>query len=792
MLEAKARWVMNEQADEQQVKELSAELSLDPMLVQLLYARGIHSKQAVNDYLNKDYSNFYDPFLLKGMRRAVDRIQNAIINGEMIRIYGDYDADGVSSTSLMIALLKQLQAKFDYYIPHRSKEGYGLNRQALDDAHIHKITLIITVDNGVSAIEEIKYASTLGIEVIVTDHHEPPQLLPEAYCIINPKQPDCSYPYKQLAGVGVAFKLAQAILGRVPDELLQYAAIGTVADLMPLTDENRQLVRQGLIRMRQNTLIGIRALAGIAGVEFRELTEMHIGYALAPRINASGRLEHARDAVELLTSDNEQQAEHLAHHLDLLNKERQNIVEEITLQALQQVEKDRTLSEKYIIIAANEDWHIGVLGIVASKLLDKYYRPSIVLQIDPVTHLAKGSARSIHGFDMYKALTECSDLLIHFGGHQAAAGMTLHCDQLSEFKERLNHLASTWLNSEDLKPLLIADKKSNIVDFSIQNIEKMEAMAPFGQGNPAPKFILSKLHIKEIKTMGSSHQHIKLIISEMINGVDHTMEAIGFGKGQLAKFISPSSPIDLFGEVTINEWNGVQKPQLRIQDMRIMELQVFDWRGGKRMDWSKVSPDTAVLLSSNEEWMTLPEEVKNAKCSFLTVSNLNQLEVLHQEENTVNLTEISDLLLYSLPKHIKYFKVALEKCTSVQRVYALFRSHSNSSGTLPSRDSFKKMYAALMQLKRWEARDQQVLQGLNKKTGMSLEMIHFILNIFEELAFVERTGTSYRCVTSPEKRKLDSSELYKERLQGMEVDQILTYSTTEELVQWIKNQLTEE
>lgn len=477
----------------------------------------------------------HDPFLLKGMAEAVPRIRKALKDEEHILIYGDYDADGVSSTALMIHLLRYLGASFDIYIPHRSNEGYGLHNHALDWALQQGVSLIITVDTGISAYHQVAYANELGIDVIVTDHHEPPELLPEAYTLINPKLPDCPYPFKGLAGVGVAYKLAQAILGEeTPTEWAEIAAIGTVADLMPLLGENREIVRNGLESMRHSSFPGIRALLAVSGVNMSTVSAVNIAFGMAPRINASGRLDHAGRAVSLLTTEHAAEAEQLAGELDLLNKERQLVVERIVVEATTKLEQMTQGGEiPDIIVLADHGWNVGVVGIVASKLLERYYRPVIILDIHPETGMCKGSARSIPGLDIYAALSSCSDLMDHFGGHPAAAGMSLHRDGLEAFAAALNEYASGVLTPEHFVPVASADAEVSISDLSLQTALELERLAPFGMSNPLPKFIIRGATVKETRTMGQDGKHLKIVLQQGKNSI----EVLAFGKGALSRLL---------------------------------------------------------------------------------------------------------------------------------------------------------------------------------------------------------------------------------------------------------------
>lgn len=416
MLYSKYEWRIRS-AESSITDRLAQDLSLPPMVASLMASRGIHSAEDGRRFLYGTFELTHDPYLMQGMQEAVSRIRKALEDREHILIYGDYDADGVSSTSLMIHLMRYLGASYDIYIPHRSNEGYGLHNHALDWAHQQGVSLVITVDTGISAVEQIAYANSLGIDVIVTDHHEPPEVLPEAYALINPKIPTCSYPFKGLAGVGVAYKLAQALVGEPPEEWLQIVSIGTIADLMPLTGENRVLVKHGIESMRSTKYEGIRCLLEVSGIHVEQVTAVNVAFSMAPRINASGRLDHAGRAVTLLTTEHREEAERLAWELDGLNKDRQQVVENIVQEALGMVQNRwRGQEVPPVIVLAGEGWNVGVVGIVASKILERFYRPVVILGIDPETGNCKGSARSIPGFDIYAALHSCKDVMDHFGG----------------------------------------------------------------------------------------------------------------------------------------------------------------------------------------------------------------------------------------------------------------------------------------------------------------------------------------------------------------------------------------
>jgi single-stranded-DNA-specific exonuclease len=806
MLSSKARWDIGH-AEESLVEELCSKLGLQPLIAKLLVLRNVQTVEDAELFLYGGKDHFHDPFMLDGLSAAVDRIKQAIHNQELIRIYGDYDADGVSSTSLMAHLLRGLNARYDTYIPHRVREGYGLNRNAIDLAKDQGVSLLITVDTGISAWEEVQYIHELGMDVIITDHHEPPERLPDAIAVINPKKPGCHYPFKQLAGVGVALKLAHALLGRLPDELLEIAAIGTVADLMPLVGENRLIVKLGLERMQSSAFPGIRALLRVAGVERKDVTAYHIGFALAPRINASGRLECADDAVKLLMTKDHEEAERIAGELDDLNKERQRLVEEMTREALVMAEEQRANGQDKVIVVAKENWNVGIVGIVASKIVDAFYRPAVVLSIDPQTGWAKGSARSITGFDMFKALTGCQELLDHFGGHQAAAGMTLHPDNLEIFTRKLNHLAEEWLEEEDFIPILKADSACSLTDVPISCIEGLEKLAPFGMSNPTPKFVFTDLLLEENRIMGKEKQHLKLVLSQTRNELKSSVEAVGFSKGDLTEFIAPASRLRVLGELSINEWNGTRKPQIIMHDLHISHLQVFDWRGtpkpDKRIQALLDSAAARKELGGKPPGIVLFEEkdanryfLENAladSCPIWFVNAIGDLESGNELAYQLAFSEVHDMVLYTAPRSFSSLQSVLRQASGLMRCYAVFaEARGESGGAIPSRDMFKQMYSLLMQQGEWDLQNRDVLQAFSKRSGFSPAMIEFMIRVFEELEFVERLGNRIILCKSPLKRDLGTSRILQEREQRQEVETISMYSTSNELVEWITKQMEQQ
>lgn len=571
MIQRKTRWELAawDSTCSEQARQLCEALQVSPLVARLLVQRGCGDAERASIFLNGDAKHFHDPYLMKDMEAAVARIKEAVVKGERVRIYGDYDADGVSSTSLLVLVFREMGLSFDYYIPHRALEGYGLNRRALELAREEGVSLIVTVDTGISAYEEVEYAKELGIEMVVTDHHEPPDRIPDACAVVNPKRVDCGYPFKGLAGVGVAFKLATALLQRHPLEWADVASLGTIADLMPLEDENRIIVRYGLERLSEGKHTGFKALAEAAGIELEQITSTSVAFSMAPRINAAGRLDHAQRAVELLTTDSYDEAILAAAGLDNLNKERQRIVDDMVKQAeklweakLHAAEAEGKVAPAVILLGA-EGWNVGVIGIVASKLLDRHYKPVIIFGIDGDTGMCKGSARSIDGFDLHAALMACEDLLDHYGGHQAAAGMSLHRDSLPALEQRLSQLAFEWLSDEDWIPRTKIDLTCTLEEATLETISQLSLLEPFGMGNPSPRVMIEGVPVADMRAIGKEGKHMKLTLGKSRGGLD----AIGFGMGELTSRLREASTIDVIGELSVNVWNGHRKPQLQLHDL---------------------------------------------------------------------------------------------------------------------------------------------------------------------------------------------------------------------------------
>jgi single-stranded-DNA-specific exonuclease len=768
MLKSKTRWIVR-QTDQHLVKMLENELNITPLVASLLVNRGFDTVVSARYFLfGKD--DFHDPYLFTGMDIAVNRIRQAIEKQEHILIFGDYDADGVSSTSVLMMTLLDLGANVDFYIPNRFTEGYGPNEPAFRQAKENGFSLIITVDTGIAAVHEAAVAKELGLDLIITDHHEPGPVLPEALAIIHPKLPGSHYPFRELAGVGVAFKLAHAMYGKMPEHLLEIAVIGTVADLVSLKGENRLIVKKGLEKLQATKNIGLKAIFKIAGVDPLTVDEETIGFTLAPRINAVGRLEDADLAVRLLLTKDPEEAEMLAAEMEALNKTRQEIVNSITSEAMEEVENYYFGAENKVLVIGREGWNPGVIGIVASRLVEKYYRPTIVLSFDNEKGLAKGSARSIAGFDLFQNLSTCRDILPHFGGHPMAAGMTLKLDDVDELRKRLNKLADEKLSEEDFIPITYLDEEVHLEDITLAALDEVKLLSPFGIDNPKPKVLVNNVDISSIKKIGSEQNHLKVLVNE--NGTN--LDGVGFGLGPLADEISPGAKLSLIGELSINEWNNIRKPQIFIQDIAVHTWQLFDFRGQLRMNQieSVVPAENRKVIIFNQEY-------------FAKMNRNPSLEtILIQDEAEAKAVDctMANIVLLDLPPS-KEIVVQLLKGKQPSRIYAYFyKESSDFFSTIPTRDHFKWYYAFLAKYGPLDLN--RYADDVAKLRGWSRETIHLMTRVFSELDFVTINNGFITLKKSAQKRDLTDSRTYQAKKQQSDLEKDLLLSSYQELKSW--------
>lgn len=555
---------INDGISQEKVLELAKTLQILPVTAQILISRGITKPYEAKKFISPEINDFHDPFLMKDLDKAVERIKLALNKKEKILVYGDYDVDGITSVVLLMHALNPYTSNLIYYLPHRLEEGYGVSKKGIEFAHSEGVQLIITGDCGISAITEIEYANSLSIDVIVTDHHEMKAKLPSAFAIINPKQSDCFYPDKNLAGVGVVMKLVQGLMKEGYSDidlntLLEFACLGTVADIVPMIGENRVIVKYGLKQLERTQNVGLKALIKVCGLEGKEISTGDIGFKLAPRINAMGRLENGGLVIKLLLTQSPQEARKIAKILNEHNIKRQNI-QEIILQEV--VESIKIEHDKKIIVVANDNWHAGVIGIVASRIVNKCYRPTIIISCQD--GLGKGSGRSISNFHLLNALNHCHDLLETYGGHEQAAGLTILPDKIDEFRQKINDYAQEVLQDTDLRPSLNV-MQVPIKDINFQLINEIEdLLSPFGIGNPKPVFSTNNLEVLD-KPMIVGNNHLKMKVKDISTVV--TTEAIGFNMGDKISSLRNSNLIDLAYIPQINTWQDRQSVQLNIKDI---------------------------------------------------------------------------------------------------------------------------------------------------------------------------------------------------------------------------------
>ncbi|AMB98530.1 hypothetical protein AWM75_00335 [Aerococcus urinaehominis] len=586
MLPAKYKWQAPDlsEKDLENIQDLTAESGENPVLVKLAYQRGYRNLIDLTNYLGGN-PVFHDPFLFYDMERAVDRINQAIESFQSILIYGDYDADGITATTILYEALEAMGANVTYYLPNRFDDGYGPNWQVYKYYINQGIDLIITVDNGVAGFEALAKAKEAGVDVIVTDHHEISDKLPEAYAIIHPRHPQGDYPFDDLSGAGVALKLVTALMGEMPAEMLDVAAIGTVADLVSLTGENRALVQAGIQQLSQTERLGLQMLFSDQSLSPQQLDEEKIGFIIGPRLNALGRLGDASPGVRLLTSFDELEVREILDQIEAANQERKDLVAQITQQAMDQVDSQTNLPD--IIIVSQASWHEGVLGIVASRLVETYQRPSIVLTYKEEDQVYKGSGRSLASVHLYQLLDQVRDLADKFGGHAMAAGMSVRADQFPAWADRLQELASHYHDEIIGKQDLAIDMAIPASQVNLANIRSLDKLRPFGSDNSQPRFLLEKQEITNIQALGKDGMTLKL----SLKSTDHDqLVAIGFGKGPLAKQLTIGQAVDLVVSLSINEWNGSVSPQAQIIDLAVEEASVYNLRQAKtRSDIFQIS-----------------------------------------------------------------------------------------------------------------------------------------------------------------------------------------------------------
>jgi single-stranded-DNA-specific exonuclease len=565
-------WVLKSSGDENVISSLSRELDIERPLAQLLVQRGVGTFKEAKDFFRPDLSNLHDPFLMKDMDVAIQRIQDAIQAGEKVLVYGDYDVDGTTAVALVYSFFKGHFKEIDYYIPDRYEEGYGISLKGIDYASDHDISLIIALDCGIKAVDKVDYARKKGIEFIICDHHNPGEKIPEAVAVLDPKQPGCGYPYKDLSGCGVGFKLIQAygIKTGQPStsvyDFLDLVVVSIASDIVPITGENRIMAHFGLKKLNERPSIGLKAIKEVAGIEKMGINIEEIVFKIGPRINAAGRMESGKKSVDLLVCENWKDAGVISKKIDNFNLDRRNVDTEITRQAIEMIQGDEALKELNSTVLYDPDWHKGVIGIVASRMLDHFYKPTVILTKS--NGLVTGSARSVSGFDLYKAIESCSDLLENFGGHKYAAGLTMKVSNLPVFRERFEKIVSETIDPEQLIPVLEIDTELQLKDISEKFYRILKQFQPFGPENISPVFLSENVVDNGYgRTVGNNGEHLKLTLIQEENPFQ-VFPAIGFHQGSDFSKVSKGAPFDICYQLMENEFRGRISLQIHLLDTK--------------------------------------------------------------------------------------------------------------------------------------------------------------------------------------------------------------------------------
>ena len=729
-------WQFAPQVEDADFTKIAKKAGLGPEAARLLFSRGIKDEDSLSRFLAPSLDDLHDPYLLHDMDKAVNRIRRAIEQGEFILVYGDYDADGMTSASILKETLEQLGAECLIYLPNRFTDGYGPN------ASVYKyfieqqgISLIVTVDNGVAGHEAIDLAQSMGVDVIVTDHHSLPEVLPDAHAIVHPEHPESDYPFKHLAGCGVAFKLACALLEEVQVELLDLVAIGTIADMVSLTDENRIMVQYGLEVLRNTQRIGLQELFEIAGISSSDLTEETVGFQLAPRLNALGRLDDPNPAIDLLTGFDDEEAREIALMIQDKNEERKEIVQAIYEEAKSLVDPNKSVQ-----VLAKEGWNPGVLGIVAGRLLEELGQTVIVLNIEDGR--AKGSARSIEAVDIFEALDPHRELFIAFGGHAGAAGMTLEAEQL----DALSEILETYVKDKGIdakgKNTLYLDEELDLESLSLETVKSFERLAPFGMDNQKPVFYIRDFQVENARSMGAGDSHLKLKISKGTA----SFEVVAFGQGLKATEFSQVKQLELAVTLSVNQWNGQTTLQLMMVDARVDGVQLFNIRSK-----SVELPEGVPVLDFTSD---LPEMLSSPA---IVVKNIPEdLSLLKQVLQEQDFSAI-------------YFK------NDIAKAYYL-----TGYGT---REQFAKLYKTIYQFPEFDIRYK--LKNLSAYLKIEQILLVKMIQIFEELGFVTIENGVMKVNKDADKRDIAESQIYQNLKQTVKDQEMMALGTVQEIYDFL-------
>ena len=768
MIDAKFKWELADNASSATVDNLEKELGISRILATLLAQQGIDSTEQAKKFFEPSIEEIHDPTLLHDMDKAVERIEQAVEKQEQITIYGDYDADGITSTSLMYETLLSIGANVNYYVPNRFTDGYGPNMDAYQRLIDNGTQLFITVDNGVSGKNVIDKVIAAGVDVVITDHHELPADLPNAVAIVHPRYPGSNYPFPDLSGVGVAFKVAWALTGEFPVEELDLVAIGEIADVVNVTDENHALISYGIQQLRQGMRPGLAALMKLADIKANNLTDQDIGFGIAPRLNALGRIADANDGVKLLTSLDENESQKLAKEVDQANKERQNLVADIMKEAEEQANSSANQQKKTLLIVG-KGWHQGVLGIVASRIMNETGKPTIVASTDQNNPtLIKGSGRSIDSFNLFNALEAHRELFITFGGHPAACGLSFDQKNIVPLQIALEEEAVKQKFDPTVKQPLPIAMKLVPADVTQQLYNDIQRVAPFGPGNMEPVFELNNVKVVDVKTMGQEHQHLKFsIVSDKKN-----LTVVAFGQGNLATLLSaPTGQINLAVKVSLNEWRGKKSVQLMLEDLQINGTVIIDERTNKL---------TPQLFSSSDYYIVREPRLREnitphvAPGYTLSIEEAIKTDFSGQQVTLVDCPSSEEMLK-------RIFAEDEEEPATIRLL--LYQRKSAYLAGLPTRNDFAQLYRFIYKQKelKWPMQAKAVSNHLK----INMDRLNLMIQVFSEAGFVTIKDDVLKFNESTNKTDLTQTKRYQKQLAQYKVEQQLLFNDAATVANWL-------
>ena len=768
MIDAKFKWELADNASSATVDNLEKELGISRILATLLAQQGIDSTEQAKKFFEPSIEEIHDPTLLHDMDKAVERIEQAVEKQEQITIYGDYDADGITSTSLMYETLLSVGANVNYYVPNRFTDGYGPNMDAYQRLIDNGTQLFITVDNGVSGKNVIDKVMAAGVDVVITDHHELPADLPNAVAIVHPRYPGSNYPFPDLSGVGVAFKVAWALTGEFPVEELDLVAIGEIADVVNVTDENHALISYGIQQLRQGMRPGLAALMKLADIKANNLTDQDIGFGIAPRLNALGRIADANDGVKLLTSLDENESQKLAKEVDQANKERQNLVADIMKEAEKQANSSANQQKRTLLIVG-KGWHQGVLGIVASRIMNETGKPTIVASTDQNNPtLIKGSGRSVDSFNLFNALEAHRELFTTFGGHPAACGLSFDQGNIAPLQIALEEEASQQKFDPTVKQPLPIAMQLEPADVTQQLYNDIQRVAPFGPGNMEPVFELNNVKVVDVKTMGQEHQHLKFsIVSDKKN-----LTVVAFGQGNLATLLSaPTGQINLAVKVSLNEWRGKKSVQLMLEDLQINGTVIIDERTNKL---------TPQLFSSSDYYIVREPRLREniaphvAPGYTLSIEEAIKTDFSGQQVTLVDCPSSEEMLK-------RIFAEDEEEPATIRLL--LYQRKSAYLAGLPTRNDFAQLYRFIYKQKelKWPMQAKAVSNHLK----INMDRLNLMIQVFSEAGFVTIKDDVLKFNEPTNKTDLTQTKRYQKQLAQYKVEQQLLFNDAATVAKWL-------